>query len=335
MKITKDSPFILLRGAAMGIAEVIPGVSGGTIAFITGIYARLLSAIRNFDLRLLKLLGSWQFQKAISHIDGAFLLVLVTGMVFGVIGGIFGVTYILETRPDILWGFFFGLILASVWAIGREVSNWDLRIVLLFIGGASLAFFITLLYPLSGSENLLYVFLSGCLAICALILPGISGSFILLLLGMYTVVIPTVKNILIEAKVDDVILIAVFAAGCLAGLLSFSKLLSWLFNNFMHPTLATMTGFMLGSLPKIWPWRNPALWMDEQGLIHEGIPQLEEGVRVIRENIVLPADYYRDTTFWQVIIAALLGIVLVVWLAGRMMHYNEEKFVDPDESVTG
>lgn len=319
----------------MGIAEVIPGVSGGTIAFITGIYARLLAAIRNFDLGLLKLLGARKFRKAFNHVDGMFLITLLAGMAIGVIGGIFGITYVLETRPDLLWGFFFGLILASVWAIGREVPNWDLKIVILFLVGAAIAFFITLMYPLAGSDHLLYVFLSGCLAICALILPGISGSFILLLLGMYTVIIPTVKDILVGAQHEDMILVAVFAAGCLTGLLSFSRLLSWLFNNFMHSTLAVLTGFMLGSLPKIWPWRNPTLWMDEQGMLHEGIPHLDDGVRIIRDIIVLPADYFRDSSIWQVILVALSGIILVAWLAGKMLHYTDQEKQEAGEAVSG
>lgn len=291
---------------AMGIAEVIPGVSGGTIAFITGIYERLINAIKVVlnpgiigTLRKEGLKATWE--KA----DGTFLLFLILGMATGLIGGIFTITHLLETYPTLVWGFFFGLIAASIIYVGRQVRKWNWVSVLSLIIGTVVAYYITVVNPGQGSDALSFVFLSGALAICALILPGISGSFILLLLGMYTIIIPTVKDALKTFQMESLIITGVFGLGCLVGLALFSRLLSWTFKRYHDQTMAVLTGFMLGSLNKIWPWRNVMEYrIDSKG---EEVPFIEENV--------LPAAYEGNALVIGVIIAFVLGLAAVYFLA--------------------
>ncbi len=247
---------LILKGAAMGIAEAIPGVSGGTIAFITGIYERLLNCIKSVNPSLLGefkrdgIAGVWK------KMDMGFLLMLGLGMVGGLVTGVFVISYLLETFPILLWSFFFGLILASCLYIGKQVDKWKIGEILLLLLGTVIAYFITIAAPAQGSESLAYVFFSGMLAISALMLPGLSGSFILLLLGMYTYIVPTVKTALKTLAPDALVILLVFGSGCLVGMLSFSHLLSWTFKNYRNLTLATLTGFMFGSLNKVWPWQE-------------------------------------------------------------------------------
>ena len=301
---------LALKGMAMGIAEVIPGVSGGTIAFITGIYERLINAIKSVDGTFFKLLFSGKFKEMWEHIDGWFLTFLVAGMAAGIITGVFGVTHLMDNYPEELWGFFFGLILASAIYIGKQVPSWSMdKFVLLAVGGI-LAYLITIIAPAEGTTNLLYVFFSGVIAISALILPGISGSFILLLMGMYTVVVPSVKDVLsMDFSAFDIV--AVFAVGCLLGLASFSRVLSWLFKNHHDRTLAFLTGIMLGSLNKIWPWRNPTKWVTEEGEIVTD-PSGFEDLKVLAEQNVLPANYLEaPPNTMIVILCAVVGFAIV------------------------
>lgn len=305
-----------LKGAAMGMAEVVPGVSGGTLAFITGIYERLLNAIKAFGpeaiegLRENGLKGFWK------AIDGTFLVSLLTGMAVGIIVGIFGITYLLDNHPVLLWSFFFGLIIASAVYIARQIQSWaGVEFVLLIMGTAFAYYITTLPVGEASADSLFYVFLSGAIAICALILPGISGSFILLLMGMYTVIIPTIKVALKTFDSQALLVVGVFAAGCLTGLLLFSRLLSWTFKNYHGPTLAILTGFMIGSLNKIWPWRIPLEWLrDTEGTVildDLGMPK-----KVILDENVLPSVFAEQTGNDPQIIAAILCAVLgfaVVW----------------------
>ncbi len=247
---------IILKGAAMGIAEAIPGVSGGTIAFITGIYERLLNCIKAFSPSLLGELKNGGLAAVWKKTDMSFLFMLAIGMVAGLVTGIFAITYLLETFPILLWSFFFGLILASCFYIGKQVGPWRVAQILLLLFGTALAYYITIATPAQGSESLLYVFFSGMLAISALMLPGLSGSFILLLLGMYTFIVPTAKNALTTMNPDSLLILMVFASGCVVGMLTFSHLLSWTFEHYRNSTLALLTGFMLGSLNKVWPWQQ-------------------------------------------------------------------------------
>lgn len=308
------------KGMGMGIAEVIPGVSGGTIAFITGIYERLLLAIKSIGPSLWReykqsgVAGVW------SAVDGSFLLRLFGGMVVGLLIGIFGVTYFLENYPEPLWAFFFGLILASAWVIAKTIPQWDIRkIVALFIG-AGVAFWITMVSPTEGSTAYPYVFISGMLAISALMLPGISGSFILLLMGMYSIIVPKIKHLLTAFNIEDFMTLVVFGLGCLTGVGAFSRVLSWLFEHHRDLTLATMTGFLLGALNKVWPWRNPIQIFDKelaQILPVENISLLQERAhdtyKIVKESNVLPGDYHvSDPMTMLCIVAGVIGLLAVL-----------------------
>ena len=320
MRDWKDKIGIALRGAGMGIAEVIPGVSGGTIAFITGIYERLILAIRAFGPGLPAAWKHGGLRGVWSHIDAAFLIPLFLGMALGLVAGLFAVTALMESHPPVLWAFFFGLIAASVVYIGNIVGRWRGIHILFFLVAAGFAYWITQIVPVSGSTATYYVFFCGMIAICALILPGISGSFILLLLGMYTVIIPTLKELLIW-KLDDLLIIGVFGLGCLAGLALFSRLLAWTFNKFYKATMVILSGFMLGSLPKIWPWRNPNLTThDEKGELV-----------VLTETLVLPQNYHVDPHVLLSLIALGVGVVLVILMSRANLDKRELKSAVPVE----
>lgn len=304
---------LMLKGMAMGIAEVIPGVSGGTIAFITGIYERLLNSIKAFGPGLITTLRKEGIGRAWQAINGNFLVSLLLGMGAGVVVGVIGVTHLLETYPPAVWAFFFGLIIASAIYVGKQVEQWNWKTITLLIIGAIVAYGITVLTPASGSTNLLFVFFCGMIAISALILPGISGSFILLMLGMYTYIVSeTLKEALKTFATDKLITLGVFALGCLAGLATISRLLSWTFKHYRSATLAVLTGFMLGSLNKIWPWRNPIEWLrDASGAIikEDGVPK-----KILLEANVLPNAYDGEPLTLWVVITMIIGFAIVFLL---------------------
>lgn len=301
MKNNTSSISLALKGMAMGIAEVIPGVSGGTIAFITGIYEKLLNTIKAFHPSLLGTFKEKGIGGVWSEINGTFLVTLLVGMATGVIVGVFGVSHLLETYPEMLWAFFFGLIISSAIFIGKQVDNWGITQIVALIIGTAVAYYITVASPAQGNEALWFVFLSGVIAISALILPGISGSFILLLMGMYSFVIPTVKTALKTFDPESLMIVGTFAVGCLVGLMTFSRVLSWTFKNYKNPTLALLTGFMLGSLNKLWPWRN---------VISTRINSKGKEVPFIEQS-VLPSNYDSEPFLVAVIICMILGFLSV------------------------
>lgn len=296
----------------MGLAEVIPGVSGGTIAFITGIYERLINAIKAFGPGLVTTFREEGLPGLWTAIDGRFLVSLLAGMAAGIVVGVFGLSYLLDNYPPIVWAFFFGLIIASAIYVGRQIERWKAGEVALLLVGTLVAYGITIISPANGSESLLFVFFSGAIAISALILPGISGSFILLLMGMYTFIISdTLKPALKTLAPDKLLTMGVFALGCLLGLMTLSRLLSWTFKNFRSLTLATLTGFMLGSLNKIWPWRNATEWlrdaagkivMDDDGLTPK---------KILMEDNVLPSAYEGEPFVLLAVIFMIFGFISV------------------------
>lgn len=315
----KERLALSLKGMAMGIAEVIPGVSGGTIAFITGIYEELLLSIKAIDVEFFKLFFTGKWKSCFDKLNGSFLFFLILGMLGGVLVGIFFITFLLEEYPEILWGFFFGLIAASVIYIGRQVEQFSGFNILLFIVAAIVTYGITTITPASGSESLFIVFLSGMIAICALILPGISGSFILLLLGMYSVVIPNLKELLSNPNMASLSIVVVFALGCLVGITSFSRVLTYSFKNYRDQTFALMTGIMLGSLNKIWPWRNPLTVMkkDTGNVIDVSsfdsmIQMPKELYKILKEENVLPYNYTSEPFTLLTICAVVLGFLFVM-----------------------
>ncbi len=316
---------LVFKGMAMGVAEVIPGVSGGTIAFITGIYEQLINSIKAFGPEAyngFKTNGVKGFWKSI---DGNFLSTLLTGMALGVILGIFGISYLLENYPEPLWGFFFGLIAASAVYIAKQIENWNLKLVITLIVGIVIAYSITILSPAEGSTSALYVFISGVLAISALMLPGISGSFILLLLGMYTIIIPSLKNVLKTFDTSSIIVIAIFGSGCIVGLLGFSRILSWLFAKYKDISFALLTGFIIGALNKVWPWRNVSMIMDKETgerlevLDLSNYSELDmETIKVVQEVNCLPNDYMMGDPMTILTIFCIFAGLISVFLLGRL-----------------
>lgn len=314
---------LILKGAMMGMAEVIPGVSGGTIAFITGIYERLLNCIKGIKPSLIGDFKNGGIKQVWKSIDGSFLVTLLGGMVVGIGVGVFFISYLLEYYPEPLWAFFFGLIVASCIYIGRKITSWDLSAIVLIVIGFCIAFGITLISPSEGSTAPWMLFISGAIAISALILPGVSGSFILLLMGMYTIVIPTVKSFLSSPSLDSFKVLFIFGLGALTGLAVFSRILSWTFKNYYNQTLAILTGFMLGSLNKIWPWRNPTIIMDKESgsvITDKVINRLQNAgeieYKVLKELNVFPANYLNgEPNLPYVLICSIVGFILVFGLS--------------------
>lgn len=323
----KQSILIGLKGMAMGIAEVIPGVSGGTIAFITGIYERLISTIKAFGPELISAGKQEGLQGVWRSIHGPFLLALLSGMAVGIIVGVFGVVHLLEHFPEILWSFFFGLIIASAVFIGKQVDGWRVKEIFFLVGGIALAYYITVATPAEGNQELWFVFISGTIAICALILPGISGSFILLLMGMYTYIIPTLKDALRSFDPDKVLVMGVFGLGCLIGLATFSRVLSWMFKYHHNKTLAMLTGFMIGSLNKIWPWRVPVRGYNEAGELISWTPGVELD-KILEETQLLPSEYAiqaGDPHTILALVAMVVGFFLVFVIERLGNHGSSEK----------
>ncbi len=245
----KDYLFIILKGVAMGAADAVPGVSGGTIAFISGIYEELVTTISNINLDLLKTLKNKGFNAFWTKLNGNFILALLTGIIISFISFMRIAKYLLEQHPVLIWSFFFGLIIASIYFVGKQIKKWSAATVIALIIGTCIAFYISNLPSLASNTSSYFLFIAGAIAICAMILPGISGSFILVILGAY--------KTLSDAFHDfDLKKIALFASGAVVGLLSFSRILKWLFKHYHNITLALLTGFILGSLNKVWPYKK-------------------------------------------------------------------------------
>ena len=296
---------IALKGLAMGIAEVIPGVSGGTIAFITGIYEKLLHSIKTIlGPGIFKAYRSGGVKEAWRQIDGTFLLSLVIGMVIGIVIGVFGVSHLLLHYPQLVWSFFFGLILASAVLLFKQVGKWNIRTIAALIITTIVALLYTLASPSEGTQELWFVFISGTIAISALMLPGVSGSFILVLLGMYAYILGSVKLFITEFDLASGFVVVVFAMGCLIGLATFSRVLTWTFKHYYQVTMAALTGFLIGSLNKIWPWKAVVSWRtDSHG---EQVALLEKSV--------LPAQYDGNPMLLGCIALVVAGFVTVIWI---------------------
>jgi len=240
---------LALKGCAMGMADVVPGVSGGTIAFISGIYEELIGAIRSFDLEALRLLCRLRLRAFWRHVDGAFLLPVLLGIGTAVFSLARLMVYLLAQHPIEVWSFFFGLIIASALLVGKQIGRWNAKTAAALLAGAAAAWWITVASPAETPDTWWFVMLSGAIAICAMILPGISGAFILLLLGKYQYIMQAVGEL-------NIPVIAVFIVGAAAGIVSFSHLLSWLLKRWHDLTVAVLMGFMVGSLNKVWPWKR-------------------------------------------------------------------------------
>ncbi len=251
---------ITSKGLAMGAADAVPGVSGGTIAFVSGIYEELISTISNVNLSLFKTLKNKGLKAFWEQLNGNFLVALLVGIAISFVSFMKLAKFLIENHPIYIWSFFFGLIIASILYIGKQIKTWNLKIIIALIIGGMVAYYITSLPPLANNENPYFLFIAGAIAICAMILPGISGSFILLILGAYK----TLSDAINDYNFKNIF---IFICGAIVGLLSFSKVLKWLFKNYENTTLAILTGFIIGSLNEIWPWKQSlTVFSKEKGI---------------------------------------------------------------------
>lgn len=292
---------LLLKGMGMGAADVVPGVSGGTIALITGIYSELVDSIKSVDIEAIKLLFTFRFRKFWEKINAGFLLFVFGGILLSIFSLARILKSLLSSHPVHVWSFFFGLIIASAVLVIRLVRDWRVSDYLALLSGIALMFVITQFSPAQTTEAYWFIFIAGAIAICAMILPGISGAFILLILGKYQFILAAVSNL-------DLPVILVFGLGVISGLAAFSRLLSYLLNRYYRLTISILAGFIIGSLNKIWPWKE---------IISERLNSHGEMVPLIQNNIS-PGKYYNITGSDPHIFSALLlmfsAILLVVVL---------------------
>jgi putative membrane protein len=293
-----DYGMLTARGIGMGAADVIPGVSGGTIAFITGIYEELILSIKSINSRFFKLLFKKKIAPAWNHINGNFLVAVFSGVLISIFSLARIISWLLTEFPMMVWAFFFGLIIASVLHVGRKIESWNAVNIISLLAGTLIAAWITIATPATTPQEWWFIIFSGSIAITAMILPGISGSFILLLLGKYEFILNAVRDL----QVDIILL---FAVGCVVGIISFSNLISWFFRKIPNATLSLLTGFMLGSLNKLWPWKEVVSYrINSEG---EQVPLLERSIS--------PA-YYTEVTgepnqLLPVVFFAAVGFLII------------------------
>jgi putative membrane protein len=299
-----------LKGMAMGAADIVPGVSGGSIALIAGIYQQLLDSINSFNLDNLLLLKSLQIKEFYARVNGNFLVSLLLGIMTSIFALSRVITYLMEVHPIPLWSFFTGLILVSAFLILKEIKVWNWVIVVSIAIGTAVAWWVTNLPPTTTPDAHWFTFLAGAIAICAMILPGISGSFILLILGKY-------ETILTALAQKDFFTLALFASGCLVGILSFSRVVAFLLRRFYAVTIGLLSGFMLGSVNELWPWKVVTSWRTSSS---------GQQKPFLTENI-LPSDYLaqvgQEPNLIWAIAAFLFGIGMVLfieWLANKLQE---------------
>ncbi|MFV0565250.1 MAG: DUF368 domain-containing protein [Flavobacteriaceae bacterium] len=290
----KDYLIISFKGLAMGAADAVPGVSGGTIAFISGIYEELITTISNVKPSLLKTLLSGNFKTFWQEANGNFVVALLSGIVVSYVSFMKLAKYLLEHHPVLIWSFFFGLIVASIYFVGKQITKWNTSVFIALAIGAVAAFYISELPALGENTSDGFLFIAGAIAICAMILPGISGSFILIILGAYKTLSHAISDF-------DIKKLALFFSGAIIGLLSFSHLLKWLFKNYHNTTLAVLTGFIFGSLNKVWPWKETLSWYTNSEGLQEPLTQ----------KSVLPFAFQGDNQIVWAIILMVLGFLTI------------------------
>ncbi|RNC84882.1 MAG: DUF368 domain-containing protein [Winogradskyella sp.] len=302
---------VTLKGIAMGAADVVPGVSGGTIAFISGIYEELIESIDNLNLGVFKVWKTSGFKTAWNSINGNFLLALFLGIATSIFSLARVIKWLLHNEPVLLWSFFFGLVLASIIYIAKQIKEWSAVVILAIIITSALSYYITLAEPFASPESPFYLLFCGFIAIIAMILPGVSGAFILLILGAYQIAIDTINNLreglftgnwdmLKDALINFILL----ALGAIVGIKVFSKILNWMFKHKKNITLAILTGFMIGSLNKIWPWKKVlSTRLNSEGV---EVPLLEKSI--------LPNNYQGDNQLVIAIVFVVIGFVTILVL---------------------
>ncbi|MFO7570193.1 MAG: DUF368 domain-containing protein [Smithellaceae bacterium] len=300
----KDYLIVMAKGMGMGAANVIPGVSGGTIALLTGIFQRLIDAIKSFNITAVKLLIKGRWKAFAEHTDLYFLIAVFIGAAISIFSLARLLRFLFDHYPVFIWSYFFGLILASVFFVGRTIGRWNLPVMLGFIIGTAISPAISLLSPATQNDSFIYLVLCGVVAICSMILPGLSGSFVLILMGNYElVVIDAVSTLNLQVLLP-------VAIGAGAGLVAFAHVLSWLFRTFRAETLATMTGFILGSLLTLWPWKEAIIRLDASG--H---PMMRGGKELVEGYSFILPDFSAQVV-WAVLIMAV-GI-LTIWITEKM-----------------
>ena len=312
MRKLKDYILLFLKGLAMGGADVVPGVSGGTIAFISGIYEELINSLKSINLENLKLLISGQFKNFWQAINGNFLLVLFSGILISIKSLASLMAFLMGNYPIELWAFFWGLIVISSVVVLRQIRDWSVSVMVIGLVGVVIAFIITSLSPAETSDSLFMVLLSGILGISAMILPGISGAFILLILGKYRMIITALSDM-------DLLVIGVFLLGCVNGILSLVRLIGWLLSKYHDHAVSLLAGFMMGSLNKIWPWKEVLEYrVNSHG---EQIPSIDRNI--------FPTEYYQftgnDPHIIQAILFAAMGFFIIVVIEKIALRMNAPK----------
>lgn len=295
----------------MGMADVVPGVSGGTIAFISGIYEEFVNSLNSINAEAFKLLFKFRIKDFWKHINGNFLMSLGIGIAISIASLSKMIIYLLENEPVLLWAFFFGLIIASILFIGKQITVWNSRVIIALVLGIVVSYYVTIAEPASSPESTIYIFFSGFIAIIAMILPGISGAFILLLMGSYPTIIGAISNLSegittanTELLIQSGSMLAVFAVGAVLGLLTFSRVLAWMFKKFHNTTLAVLTGFMIGSLNKVWPWKET---LSTRANSH--------GVEVpFLQKSIMPWNFDADPQILLVLVLAIVGFMVIFLL---------------------
>ncbi|MGB0981461.1 MAG: DUF368 domain-containing protein [Winogradskyella sp.] len=316
-----DYLIITLKGIAMGAADVVPGVSGGTIAFISGIYEELIESIDKINLGVLKIWKQNGFKTAWKAINGNFLLALFMGIAISILSLAKLIKWLLHNEAIILWAFFFGLVLASILFIAKQIKKWSAKIILAIIITSIISYFITLAEPFASPDSPFYLLFCGFIAIIAMILPGVSGAFILLILGAYQTAIDTINNLVegittlnFEVFKDAFIKFLLLAVGAIVGLKVFSKALNWMFKHQKNLTLAILTGFMIGSLNKIWPWK---------AVLKTRINSHGETVTLLDKSI-LPSSYNGDNQLVTAIIVVIIGFATIIILEQLGKQKNKQ-----------
>jgi putative membrane protein len=310
----KDYLVLVLKGMGMGAADVVPGVSGGTIAFITGIYEELINSIKSINLNALKLILHGKIKDFWKAINGTFLMSVLLGIGISVFSLAKGLKYLLDNHPVLVWSFFFGLIVASAVYVAKTIKKWDIVTILAGIAGIVIAYFITIITPAEANTTTWFIFLSGAIAICAMILPGISGSFILVLLGMYKFILDAVGNL-------QIAVILTFLTGAAIGIIAFSNVLSWLLKKYHNQTIAVLAGFMVGSLNKVWPWKQ----------VTETFTDRHGEIKPLVEINIFPGTYEQITGnsafLTGAILLAIVGFAIIFVIEGltKPKKTNEHK----------
>jgi putative membrane protein len=290
---------LIIKGMGMGAANVIPGVSGGTIALITGIFERIIHAIKSIDATAFKLLFKGKIKDLLKHVDFYFLLAVLSGMVISIVTLARVFKYVFVAYPVYIWSFFFGLIVASIYFVGKTIHKWSLSVVITFIIGAAVAIWISFMNPASQNESFMYLFICGIVAVCSMILPGLSGSFVLILMGNYELV-------MIDAVTEgNILVLAPVVLGGIIGIITLSHILSWIFRKYKDQTISILTGFILGSLSILWPWKNEIYRTDALGNI-----VLKNNEKIVQGyQLIVPESINSEVIF--AIVFAIVGILSI------------------------